>query len=170
MVIWTLHLKWPKIIPSTFLCIALDLKPLKIWEPILDVCTKPVILQDLLQVKRRKVNKIGYVAAYPIPEVVRGINAFALGVRQANKNAKVYVVWTHTWYDPSKERSAAEGLLKTQGVDIIAQHQDSPGPQQAAQEHGKFAIGYNADMKKFAPKAHLVAAVWNWGVVSQIHR
>jgi len=106
--------------------------------------------------------QIGYVAAHPIPEVVRGINAFTIGVREANPNAVVKVVWTNTWYDPAKEKDAAQGLLDA-GVDVIAQHQDTPGPQQAAEEAGKYAIGYNTDMRSFAPKANLTSAVWDWG-------
>lgn len=80
-----------------------------------------------------KTNKIGYVAAHPIPEVIRGINAFALGVKKVNPEAKVYVVWTGTWYDPAKEKEAAISLLD-EGCDVIAQHQDSPAAQQAAEE------------------------------------
>lgn len=104
---------------------------------------------------------IGYVAAFPIPEVIRGINAFALGVRSVNPKAEVRVVWTKTWYDPAKEKEAAKSLLDV-GADVIAQHQDSPGPQEAAQEKGVYSIGYNSDMSSFAPKSHLTAAVWNW--------
>ncbi len=107
-------------------------------------------------------NLIGYVAAYPIPEVVRGINAFTQGVRAVNPDAKVRVVWTFTWYDPAKEKEAAIALLDA-GADVIAQHQDTPGPQQAAQDKGKFGIGYNSDMSALAPKAVLTSAVWNWG-------
>ncbi len=106
--------------------------------------------------------KIGYVAAFPIPEVIRGINAFTLGVRAVNPKAEVRVVWTKTWYDPALEKDAAISLLDV-GCDILAQHQDSPGPQEAAQERGVYSIGYNSDMSGFAPKSHLTAAVWNWG-------
>ncbi len=109
-----------------------------------------------------KKNSIGYVAAHPIPEVIRGINAFTLGVRQVNPQATVRVVWTKTWYDPALEKEAAKSLLDV-GVDVIAQHQDSAGPQEAAQERGAYSIGYNTDMHKVAPRAHLTAAVWTWG-------
>ena len=108
-----------------------------------------------------KSNVIGYVAAFPIPEVIRGINAFTLGVRSVNPKAEVRVVWTKTWYDPVTEKEAAKSLLDL-GADVIAQHQDSPGPQEAAQEKGVYSIGYNTDMAKLAPKSHLCAAVWNW--------
>ena len=108
-----------------------------------------------------KTNILGYVAAFPIPEVIRGINAFTLGVRAVNPEAQVRVVWTKTWYDPATEKEAAKSLLDV-GADVIAQHQDSPGPQEAAQERGVYSVGYNTDMASFAPKAHLTAPVWNW--------
>jgi basic membrane protein A len=105
---------------------------------------------------------LGYVAAFPTPEVIRGINAFTLGVRKSNPKATVKVVWTNTWYDPQKERQAAEALLDD-GADVIAQHQDTPGPVQAAEARGKYAVGYDADMSKFAPKAVLTSPIWHWG-------
>ncbi len=108
-----------------------------------------------------KSNIIGFVAAYPIPEVIRGINAFTLGARSVNPKAQVRVVWTKTWFDPALEKDAAISLLDV-NADVIAQHQDSPGPQEAAQQRGKYSIGYSSDMASFAPKAHLTAAVWNW--------
>ncbi|MHC1684320.1 MAG: BMP family ABC transporter substrate-binding protein [Clostridiaceae bacterium] len=118
---------------------------------------------------KTKSNKIGYVGAYSIPEVVRNVNAFTLGVRSVNPNATVKVTWTSTWYDPAKEKEAAKALID-QGVDVIAQHQDTTGVQQAAEEAGIFAIGYNVDMSKSAPKANLTSAIFNWGpyYVSQI--
>jgi basic membrane protein A and related proteins len=111
---------------------------------------------------KTKSNKIGYVGAFEIPEVVRGINSFTLGVRSVNPTATVHVAWTHTWYDPAKEKDAAKALLE-QGCDIMAQHQDTTGPQIAAEEKGAFAIGYNSDSKNAAPKAYMTAPVWNWG-------
>ena len=108
-------------------------------------------------------NQIGYVAAFPIPEVIRGINAFTLGVREANPEATVNVVWTNTWFDPQKERQAAEALLDA-GADVIAQHQDTTGPQLAAQDRGAYGIGYNADMAQQAPEAVLTSPIWHWGV------
>ncbi len=124
---------------------------------------EPRYVSGLIAGKMTKSNILGYVAAYPIPEVIRGINAFTLGVRAVNPKAQVRVVWTNTWYDPAKERTAAEGLLDL-GADVIAQHQDTPGPQQAAEARGKYGVGYDADMSKFAPKAVLTSPIWNWGV------
>ncbi len=121
-----------------------------------------------------KSNVIGYAAAFPIPEVIRGINAFTLGAQSVNPNVTVRVVWTKTWYDPATEKEAAKSLLDV-GADVIAQHQDSPGPQEAAQEKGVYSIGYNSDMSAFAPKSHMTAPVWNWGpyytkVVEQVKK
>jgi len=107
--------------------------------------------------------KLGYVGAFPIPEVIRGINAFTLGVRHANPEATVQVVWTNTWYDPALERSAAEALLDG-GAEVIGQHQDTPGPQQAAEAAGKYGVGYNSDMHDAAPNANLTNPIWHWGV------
>ena len=107
-------------------------------------------------------NQIGYVAAFPIPEVIRGINAFTLGVREVNPEATVRVVWTNTWFNPQTERQAAEALLDG-GADVIAQHQDTAGPQQAAEDRGVYSIGYNADMSALAPNAVLTSVIWNWG-------
>lgn len=119
-------------------------------------------LSGIVAGKTTKSNTIGYVAAHPIPEVIRGINAFTLGVQSVNPNAKVKVIWTNTWYDPAAEKEAANTLLAA-GADVIAQHQDTPGPMQAAEQQGKFGIGYNTDMSKMAPKAVLTSAIWNWG-------
>ena len=107
-------------------------------------------------------NKIGYVAAFPIPECVRGVNWFTLGVRSVNPKAEVRVVWTNTWYDPVKEREAAVALLDA-GCDVMAQHQDTTEPQKAAAERGKLSIGYDSDMGKFVGDSVLTSAIWNWG-------
>jgi basic membrane protein A len=123
---------------------------------------EPRFLSGLVAGAMTESNIIGYVAAYPIPEVIRGINAFAMGVQYVNPNAKVHVVWSNTWFDPSREKEAAVSLLDI-GADVITQHQDSPAPQQAAQDRGVYSIGYNSDMSAFAPEAFLAAPVWSWG-------
>jgi len=123
---------------------------------------QPRYLSGLVAGKMTKSNFIGYVAAHPIPEVIRGINAFTLGVRKTNPDAEVHVVWTNTWYDPVKEREAAEALLD-EGADIIAQHQDTTEPQKAAQERGLLSIGYDSDMAQFVGDTVLTSPVWNWG-------
>ncbi len=118
-------------------------------------------LTGIIAGRMTKSNIIGYAAAFPIPEVVRGINGFTLGVRSVNPKAQVRVVWTNTWYDPVKEREAAVALLDA-GADIIAQHQDTTEPQKAAQERGKYSIGYDSDMGKFVGDSVLASAVWEW--------
>ena len=107
-------------------------------------------------------NRIGYVAAFPIPEVLRGINAFTLGAQEINPDVQVEVVWTSTWFDPPKESAAAQSLLDA-GVDVIAMHQDSAAPGQAAEAAGAKWVGYNTDMTEFAENAWLTAAIWDWG-------
>ncbi|MDR1324957.1 MAG: BMP family ABC transporter substrate-binding protein [Treponema sp.] len=106
---------------------------------------------------------IGYVAAFSIPEVIRGINAFTLGVQSVNPNATVEVIWTNTWFDPAVEKQAALELLN-KGCDVIAQHQDTASPQLAAQEKGAFAVGYNVATPNAAPLAYLTAPVFHWEV------
>ncbi len=108
---------------------------------------------------------IGFVAAMGIDnsEVTGGINAFAMGVESVNPEAKVYVKVTNTWFDPTLEGQAAEALLDM-GCDVIAQHADTTAPQMAAQNRGVWGCGYNSDMTKDAPSAHLTAPIWNWGV------
>lgn len=105
--------------------------------------------------------RIGFVAAFPVPEVFRGINAFTLGVREANPEAEVRVLWSNSWYNPTLENALARELIAW-GADVLAQHQDSSATQEAAQDSGVYSVGYNFDMSSFAPDAHLVAAVWDW--------
>jgi basic membrane protein A and related proteins len=124
---------------------------------------QPRYLSGIVAGLKTKTNKIGYVAAMQIPEVIRGIDAFTLGVRSVNPTAVVNVKWTNTWYDPQVEKDAATALLN-EGNDVIAQHQDTTAAQIAAQEKGAHAIGYNSDSKSSAPKAYLTAPIWNWGV------
>jgi basic membrane protein A and related proteins len=111
--------------------------------------------------KMSKSGVIGYVGAFPIPEVVAGINSYFLGAQSVNPNIKIKVVWANSWYDPAKETDAAKALLD-QGVDVIAQHTDSPAPLQTAEARGKYGFGQASDMERFAPKAQLTAIVDNW--------
>lgn len=112
--------------------------------------------------KMTKTNAAGYVAAFPIPEVVQGINAFARGMRSVNPKAEVKVIWVNSWYDPGREREAANTLI-SQGADILTHHTDSTAVVQAAEEKGKYAFGYHSDMSKYGPKAHLTATTHLWG-------
>jgi len=109
-----------------------------------------------------KTNTLGYVAAFPIPEVLQGINAFAIGARSVNPKAQVRVVWVNTWYDPGKERDAASALMG-QGADVVTHHTDSTATVAAAEEKGKMAVAYHSNMAKFGPNAQLVAVTHHWG-------
>jgi basic membrane protein A len=110
-----------------------------------------------------KTNKLGYVAPYPIPEVTRNMNAFTLGARSVNPNVEVTPIWINAWFDPQKEREAAQALIDA-GVDVIARESDSVEPDKLAEQEGVYAIGYNAISVDVAPNAVLTAPIWNWGI------
>ncbi|MCQ2585881.1 MAG: BMP family ABC transporter substrate-binding protein [Treponema sp.] len=120
-------------------------------------------LAGIVAGKNTKNGKIGYVAAFPIPECIRMLNAFTLGVKSVNKDATVEVVWTNTWYDPAIEKQGALELLN-RGCDVIEQHQDTTAPQVAAQEKGALCLGYNVPTPNAAPKAYLTAPIFDWPV------
>jgi simple sugar transport system substrate-binding protein len=107
-------------------------------------------------------NVAGYVAGFPIPEVLQGINAFALGMRSVNPKAEVKVIWLNTWFDPARERDAAMTLFN-QGADVMAFHTGSSAVMVAAQERGKLAIAYHSDMRNIAPDAQVLAVTHRWG-------
>ncbi len=111
--------------------------------------------------KMTKSNVVGYIGSFPIPEVIRGIDAFTLALRKVNPKATVKVVWVNSWFDPGKEGDAAKALID-QGVDIITQHTDSPAPLQVAEKRGVYAFGQASDMAAFAPKAQLTSIIDNW--------
>ena len=123
-------------------------------------------LAGLLAGRTSKSGIAGYVAGFPVPEVVQGINAFTLGMREANPNAQVKVVWLNTWFDPSREREAAQTLINL-GADVLTNHSGSPAVPQTAQANfktkGVRAIGYQSDMHAFAPDAQLAAITHHWG-------
>ena len=118
-------------------------------------------LTGLIGGKMTKTNKLGYVASFPIPEVIRGINSTILAARSVNPDAEIRVIWVSTWYDPAKEADAAKTLIN-QGVDVVFQHTDSPAPCQSAEKAGVFCFGQASDNAHFAPKAHLTAIIDNW--------
>ncbi len=119
-------------------------------------------LAGVLAAKMSKSHVAGYVAAFPIPEVLQGVNAFTRGMRSVDPKAEVKVVWVNSWFDPGKERDAAITLIG-QGADVITHHTDSTAVVQAAEEKGKYAIAYHSDMKKYGPKAQLAAVTHHWG-------
>jgi basic membrane protein A len=110
-----------------------------------------------------KNGKIGYVVPFAIPEVIRHANAFALGAQAVNPKAQVKLIWTNSWFDPAKEKKAAESLVTSWGADTLGQNVDSPAAGQYAQSKGIPWVGYDANAKKFAPTSWQTAALYNWG-------
>ena len=119
-------------------------------------------LNGVIAGRMTRTNVLGYVGAFPIPEVLQGINAFTRGARSVNPKVEVRVVWVNSWYDPVKEREAANTLL-SQKADVVTHHTDSTAVVQAAEARGAMAVGYHSDMSRFGPKAHLTATTHNWG-------
>jgi len=120
-------------------------------------------LSGIAAAKASPTGKLGYVAAFPIPEVIRGINAFTLGARSVNPEATVQVAWTSTWFDPAVEKEAAESLLQA-GADVLGMHQDTTATGEAAQEAGAKWVGYNSDtMADKFEGTWLTGPVWDWG-------
>ncbi len=107
-------------------------------------------------------NEIGYVAAFPLSEVNRGINAFTLGVRSVNPDAKVYVSWTNSWVDDEAAENASQKLIDNHNIDILTMHTDSVKPLEVADENGIMSIGYNLENSGEYPDTYLTAAVWSW--------
>ena len=107
-------------------------------------------------------NIIGYIASFPIPEVIRGINAAFLAAKSVNPDIQIKIVWVYTWFDPGKEADAARALI-AQGADIIMQHTDSTAPMTVAEEEGVRAFGQASDMSAWGPIAHLTSIIDEWG-------
>lgn len=107
-------------------------------------------------------NKVGYIASFPIPEVVRGINAAYLAAKSVNPDVEFSVVWVYTWEDPGKEADAANALIEL-GVDVIMQHTDTSAAMTIAEDKGVFAFGQASDMAQFGPTAQLTSIIDNWG-------
>jgi basic membrane protein A len=122
-----------------------------------------VFLSGMAAGAASKTGNIGYVVAFPIPEVIRHANAFALGAQLTHPGAKVHLVWTNSWYDPAKEKKAAQSLV-SQGADVLGQNVDSPATGQYAESQGIPWVGYDSDAKSFAPREWLTASVYNWGL------
>src|SRR5438105_2598179 len=121
-----------------------------------------VFLSGMAAGAATKKGTLGYVVAYPIPEVIRHANAFALGARLMHPGAKVKLVWTNSWFDPPKERRSAESLYSA-GADVLGQNVDSPATGEFAQSKHIPWVGYDSNARKFAPTSWLTASVYNWG-------
>jgi len=126
-------------------------------------------LNGLMAGALTKSNKIGYVGAFPIPEVVRHINAYALGVKDANPDARVHVRWIFSWYDPAKAREAAEALV-ADGIDALAFTEDSPAVVEVAQAHTKagrhvYSFSHYSPMQEFGPDSCVSGQLVDWGIM-----
>ena len=119
-------------------------------------------LAGMVAGKMTKTGVAGYVAAFPIPEVVMGINAFARGMRSVNPKAEVKVIWVNSWFDPGRE-SEASSTLVSQGADVLTHHTDSTAAVQTAEAKKVYAIAYHSDMSKYGPNAQLTAVTHHWG-------
>ena len=118
-------------------------------------------LAGMIAGKMSKTNTLGFVGSFPIPEVLRNINAYTLGAQSVNPKIKTKVVWVNTWFDPPKETEAAQALIDG-GADVLLQNTDSTAVLQTAEKNGKYAFGWDSDMSAFAPKAHLGSAIVDW--------
>src|SRR5450432_462960 len=123
---------------------------------------EPAYLAGIIAGRMTKSNVLGFVASFPIPEVVRNIDAYTMGARSVNPKITTKVVWINSWFDPSKERQAAEALIG-QGADVLLQNTDSSAVLQTAQDKGVYAFGWDSDMTAYAPKAHLASCIEVWG-------
>jgi simple sugar transport system substrate-binding protein len=119
-------------------------------------------IEGQLAAKMSKTGTAAYIASFPIPEVIQGVDAFELGARSINPKFKLKVIWVNTWFDPGKEADAAKAAID-QGVDIITQHTDSTAPVQVAEERKVFTFGQSSDMIKAGPHVQLTAVIDNWG-------
>lgn len=107
--------------------------------------------------------KIGYLASFPIPQLVYNINAFTLGAQSVNPEVTVKVVWNNSWYDPANERTAAMSMAD-EGMDVLVSYPDSPATIKVAEERGIWGVGNSTEMAHYAPNAYLTNPIWNWGV------
>lgn len=126
-------------------------------------------LSGIVAGMQTETDEIGYVAAFPIPEVTRGINAFTLGVRKANPDAKVHVAWCYSWNSDEKAENVTETLLKKHDIDVITIHTNSLAPLAVAQEKKIWSIGYNRDNSELYPDSWLTAPIWNWEAFYEPH-
>ncbi len=133
---------------------------MRVYEPRIH---EGAYLAGIVAGRMTRSNTLGFVASFPIPEVLRNINAFTLGAQSVNPKVKTKVVWVGSWFDPPKETEAAQTLLN-KGADVLLQNTDSTAVLQAAEKAGKYAFGWDSDMSAFAPKAHLGSCMLLWGV------
>ncbi len=119
-------------------------------------------VQGVIAARKSRTKQIGYIASFPVPEVIHAINTVMRGAWSVDPSMKVRVVWVGAWFNPGREAEAARALVD-QGCDVLCQHTDSPAPLQVAEERRVFGFGQASDMTRFAPKAHLTSSINNWG-------
>jgi len=120
-------------------------------------------IQGTIAGRMTKTNKIGYIASFPIPEVIRGINSAYIHAKKVNPDVEFTVIWAYTWFDPAKEADAARALIEN-GCDVVLQHTDSTAPQAAAQEASDvITFGQASDMGDYAPMPRVSSIIDNWG-------
>ena len=119
-------------------------------------------IQGVIAARKSRSKTIGYVASFPVPEVIHSINTVMRGAWSVDPAMKVRVVWVNAWSNPGREADAARALID-QGCDVLCSHTDGPAPLQLANERGIFGFGQASDMTRFAPRAHLTSSVNNWG-------
>ena len=119
-------------------------------------------VEGVIAAKTSKTGTLGFIATFPIPVVVAGINSFTLGAQSVNPNIKLKVVWTNSWFDPPKEADAAKTLID-QGADVLTQYTDSPSAVSIEEQRGAHGFALASDMIKFAPHAQLSSDIYNWG-------
>jgi basic membrane protein A len=119
-------------------------------------------LAGVVAASKSKRGTLGVVASVPVPEVLLNINSFTLGAQSVNPKARTRVAWTGRWFDPAKERAAAQGLING-GADVLFQNTDSSAVQETAKKNKKFAVGWLSDQSAYGGDAHLASAVINWG-------
>jgi simple sugar transport system substrate-binding protein len=120
-------------------------------------------VQGVIAARKSRTKQIGYVASFPVPEVIHAINTVMRGAWTVDPSIRIRVVWVSAWFNPGREADAARALID-QGCDVICQHTDSPAPLQLAEQRGNvFGFGQASDMTRFAPRAHLTSSVNNWG-------
>lgn len=119
-------------------------------------------LQGVIAARKSRSKLIGYVAAFPVPEVIHAINTVMRGAWSVDPEMRIRVIWANAWFNPGVEADAARALVD-QGCDVLCQHTDSPAPLQLAEERGIYGFGQASDMTQFAPNAHLTSSVNEWG-------
>ncbi|MCS6891892.1 MAG: BMP family ABC transporter substrate-binding protein [Rhodovarius sp.] len=119
-------------------------------------------VQGVIAARKSRSKQIGYVASFPVPEVIHAINTVMRGAWSVDPQMRIRVVWVNAWFNPAREADAARALID-QGCDVICQHTDSPAPLQLAEQRGAFGFGQASDMTRFAPRAHLTSSINNWG-------